>query len=118
MSAQRAETVEITTRQPSDVLRLVVAVVLILILLLIEWLFGNTLITFASDLLRGFQAIPRWIVNVFAVGGRILGVAFLVFGLLLTLYRNGWRMLATVVAAGVIGAGLTLLLDGLVDTAD
>jgi len=118
MSVQRAESVEITTRQPSDVLRLVVAVVLILLLLLVEWLFGNTLITFASDLLRGFQAIPRWIVNVVVVAGRILGVAFLVFGLLLTIYRNGWRMLATVAAAGVIGAALTLVLDGLVDTVD
>jgi len=118
MSERSAGTVDITTRQPSDVLRLVVAVVLILVLLLIEWLFGNTLITFASDLLRGFQAVPRWIVNVLVVAGRILGVAFLVFGLLLTLYRNGWRMLGTVVAAGVIGAALTLLLDGLVDTVD
>src|SRR6476659_6129879 len=118
MSVQRAETVDITTRQPSDVLRLVVAVVVILVLLLVEWLFGNTLVTFASDLLRGFRAIPEWIVDVLAVGGRILGIAFLVFGLLLTLYRNGWRMLGTVVAAGVIGAALTLVLDGLVDTVD
>src|SRR4029077_20770989 len=98
MRAEKAETVDITTRQPSDVLRLLVAVVLVLVLLLIEWLFCKHLVTVASHLLRGFQAVPRWIVNVLVVAGRILGVAFLVFGLLLTLYRNGWRMLGTVVA--------------------
>ncbi|HEX2381709.1 MAG TPA: lipopolysaccharide kinase InaA family protein [Acidimicrobiales bacterium] len=109
---------EIVTRSPSDVLRLVVAVVLVLVLLLVEWLFGNTLVTFASDLLRGLQAIPKWMVNILVVAGRILGIAVLVFGLLLTLYRSGWRMVGTVLAAGVLGAALTLLLDGLVDTTD
>jgi undecaprenyl-diphosphatase len=116
MDRQGSSTV--VTRSPSDVLRLVVAAALLLLLLLIEWLFGNTLITFASDLLRGYHAIPKWIVNVAAVGGRILAVAVLVGGLLFTLVRSGWRMLATVVLAGAIGAVLTLLVDGLVDVAD
>jgi undecaprenyl-diphosphatase len=92
----------IVTRSPSDVLRFVVGVVSMLVLLLVEWLFGNTLVTFASDLLRGFQAIPRWIVDVLAVAGRI----------------SGWRMLGTVVAAAALGAVLVLLLDGIVDVAD
>jgi undecaprenyl-diphosphatase len=108
----------IVTRSPSDVLRFVVGVVSMLVLLLVEWLFGNTLVTFASDLLRGFQAIPRWIVDVLAVAGRIIGIAFLVFGLALTLLRSGWRMLGTVVAAAALGAVLVLLLDGIVDVAD
>jgi undecaprenyl-diphosphatase len=110
--------ISVTTRQPSDVLRLVVGVVLLLVLLLIEWLFGNTLVTFASDLLRGYQAIPRWIINVLTVAGRVLAVAVLVFGLVFTIIRSGWRMVATVLVAGAVGAGLTLLVDGLVDTAD
>jgi undecaprenyl-diphosphatase len=111
-------TEEVVNRQPSDVLRLVVGVVLLLVLLLIEWLFGNTLVTFASDLLRGYQAIPRWIINVLTVAGRILAIAVLVFGLIFTIVRSGWRMVGTVLVAGAIGAGLTLLVDGLVDTAD
>jgi len=90
----------------------------VLVLLLVEWLFGNTLVTFASDLLRGFQAIPRWIVNVFTVAGRVIAVAFLVFGLALTMLRSGWRMVGTVVAAAALGAGLVWLLDGVVDVAD
>src|SRR5262249_28084095 len=112
------ERAEIETRSPSDVLRLVVGVVLVLLLLLVEWLFGNTLVTFASDLLRGFQAIPEWIVDVLTVGGRAVAIVFLVFGLGLTLVRTGWPMLRTVVAAAALGAVLVLLLDGIVDVAD
>jgi glycosyltransferase 2 family protein len=118
MGQDSAAANEIVTRSPSDVLRLVVGVVLVLALLLVEWLFGNALVTFASDLLRGFLAIPKWIVNALAVAGRIIAVAFLVFGLALTLLRNGWRMLGTVVAAAALGAVLVPLLDGIVDVAD
>jgi undecaprenyl-diphosphatase len=107
-----------TTRSPADVLRLVVGVVLVLVLLLIEWLFGNTLVTFSSDLLRGYQSVPRWIVDVLTVGIRILAVVFLVGGLVLTILRHGMRMFLTVVAAGALGGVLTWLLDGIVDVAD
>jgi undecaprenyl-diphosphatase len=110
--------IEVVTRSPSDVLRLVVGVVLLLVLFLVQWLFGDTLVGFISDLLRGYQAIPNWIVNVVAIGGRILAVAFLVFGLLLTIVRSGWRMLATVVLAAALGVALVLLLNGVIDVAD
>ena len=80
---------EVVTRSPLDVLRLVVAIVLLLVLFLVQWLFGDTLVGFISDLLRGYQAIPKWIVNVLAIGGRILAVAVLVFGLLFTILRSG-----------------------------
>ncbi len=53
-----------------------------------------------------------------AVAGRIIGIAFLVFGLALTILRSGWRMLVTVVAAAALGAVLVVLLDGIVDVAD
>ena len=58
---------------PADVLRLVVAAVIVLALILLEWLFGDTLIAFASDLLRGLDAIPQWIIDVVVIGTRILG---------------------------------------------
>ncbi len=115
MAADGPEAKETTTRSPSDVLRLVVGVVLVLLLLLIEWLFGNTLVTFASDLLRGYNAIPKWIIDVFTVGIRILAVVFLVGALVLTILRHGMRMFSTVVLAGIVGGVLTWLLDGIVD---
>jgi undecaprenyl-diphosphatase len=118
MSHDNAATGEVITRSPSDVLRLAVGVVLVLLLLLVEWLFGNTLVTFASDLLRGFEAIPKWIVDVVTVAGRVLAIAFLFFGLALTLIRSGWRMLLTVLAAAILGGVLVVLLDGIVDVRD
>ena len=45
-------------RSPADILRLVVAATILVVLLVVEWLFGDTLVTFASDLLRGLDALP------------------------------------------------------------
>ena len=45
-------------RSPADVLRLVVAVAVLLVLLGVQWLFGDTLTRFAADLLSGLAAIP------------------------------------------------------------
>src|SRR5262249_19850559 len=44
-------------RSPADVLRLVVAVIVIAVLWLIEWLFDDTLVAFVSDLLNGLHAV-------------------------------------------------------------
>ena len=74
-------------RSPADILRLVVAAVLVLILLVVEWLFGDTLVTFAADLLRGLDAVPQWIIDVIVIGTRVLGVIVLGGGLVWILYR-------------------------------
>jgi tRNA A-37 threonylcarbamoyl transferase component Bud32 len=88
-------------RSPADVLRLVVAAVVVLILLLLEWLFGDTLVSFGSDLLRGLDAVPQWIVDVVVLGTRLLVVIVVVGGLVVVLLRRWWRMLVTVVVAAV-----------------
>ncbi|HEY2812566.1 MAG TPA: hypothetical protein VGJ03_03775 [Acidimicrobiales bacterium] len=103
------------TRSPADVLRLVVAVALLLALFLVQWLFGDSLVGFTSDLLRGWAAIPHWIVNVLAVGIRVLALVVFFAGLVMTIVRSGLRMLVTVVIAAVAGAVLVLVLDGLVN---
>lgn len=99
-------------RSPADLLRLVVAAAGCLALLVAEWLFGDTLVGFGSDLLRGLDAVPQWIVDVVALGTRILAVVMLGGGLLWTMYRQRWRMLATVGLAGLLAAGLVALVDG------
>jgi len=43
-------------RSPADVLRLVVAAGVVVLLLVVEWLFGDSLVQFTSDLLRGLDA--------------------------------------------------------------
>ena len=80
--------------------------VVVLILLVVEWLFGDTLVAFASDLLRGLDAIPQWIVAVIVIGTRILGLIVLGGGLAWILYRRRWRMLATIAIAGLLAVAI------------
>jgi len=103
-------------RSPADILRLVVAAVLVLIMVVVEWAFGDTLVAFASDLLRGLDAVPQWIIDVIVIGTRVLAVVVLGGGLLLMLHRRQWRMLATVAVAGLLAATVFGLLDAVADT--
>ena len=96
-------------RSPADILRLVVAAVVVLILLVVEWLFGDTLVAFASDLLRGLDAIPQWIIAVIVIGTRVLGLIVLGGGLMWILYRRRWRMLATIALAGLVAVVIVRL---------
>ena len=51
----RAENI---VRSPADVLRLIVAAVVLVVVLVVDRLFGDTLVTFTSDLLRGSTRCP------------------------------------------------------------
>jgi tRNA A-37 threonylcarbamoyl transferase component Bud32 len=97
---------ESIARSPADVLRLVTAVATLLVFLAIGWLFGDTIAGFLSDLLRGLDALPDWVVEAVAVGARVAAVVAFVAGLVFTVARVGTRMLLTVAA----GAGLAVLL--------
>ena len=103
-------------RSPADALRLVVAAAAVLIVLGVEWLFGDALVAFTSDLLRGIDAVPTWIIDVVVVGTRILAMCVLGGVLVWALRGRRWRMLATVAAAGLLAAMLVTLLDSLIDT--
>jgi glycosyltransferase 2 family protein len=105
-----------TERSPADVLRLVVAAALLLAFVLVAALFGDTLVGFASDLLRGLDALPAWLVDLVLIGTRVLAVAVLGGLLVQALVRHRWRMLVTVVAAGVAGGLLAWLLATLLST--
>ena len=98
-------------RSPSDLLRLAVAGVLLAALLVVQAVFGDTLVTFAAQLFSGLDALPHWIVQTVVVGTRVLAVVVLGGGLVLTLWRGRLRMLLTVVAAGLLALGLAALLD-------
>jgi len=88
----------------------------LLILLAVEWLFGDTLVSFTSDLLRGLSAVPQWIMTVIVIGTRILGLLLLGGGLAWILYRRRWRMLVTIAVAGLVGVALFAVLHLLVET--
>ena len=91
-------------------LRLAVAAVSLLLLTLLSWLFGDTLVGFASDLLRGLDALPEWLVRGFAAAARVIGVVVLVGGLAVTAVRTGWRMVGTIALAIAGAVLLTVLL--------
>jgi undecaprenyl-diphosphatase len=98
-------------RSPSDVLRLGVAVVLLAALLLVQALFGDTLVTFAAQLLRGLDALPHWIVHTVVVATRVLAIVVLGGGLVVMLWHGRLRLLVTVLVAGLAALGLAVLLD-------
>jgi undecaprenyl-diphosphatase len=98
------------TRSPSDVLRLVVSSVLLLALLGAELWFGETLVKFAHDLLRGLESVPAWLLDTVVTLTRLLAMVFLVGGLLVTLLRARWRFLVVVAVAGAGAALLTVVL--------
>lgn len=101
-------------RSPADFLRLAVAAVALVGILLLEWLFGDTLVAFASDLLRGLDALPSWLLTTIVVGTRVLTVVVLVGGLVWTAIRQPASIL-TIALGGAIAAVLIALLSQLVD---
>ena len=86
-----------------------------LALLLVELLFGDTLVDFASDLLRGLDAVPAWMIALIVVGTRILAVVVLGGGLIWALVGRRWRMLVTVGLAVLLAELLVSLQESLVD---
>ena len=102
-------------RSPADILRLVVAATVLVVLLVVEWLFGDTLVTFASELLRGLDALPDWLLTSIVVGTRVLTIVVLVGGLAWTLVGQRWAAAVTMLLGGAIAAVLTTALSGLVD---
>ncbi len=100
-------------RSPVDVLRLATAVVLVLLLLLVERLFGDTLVSFASDLLAGLSAVPSWMVDVVVGGGRVLAVVLLVAGVVAVFRGRHWRPVLPLLVASALAALLTEVFGGL-----
>jgi undecaprenyl-diphosphatase len=92
------------------VLRLVVASIVLLIALVLQWWFDRTLVDTASDLLRGLDTLPAWLVSATVALTWALAVVMIVGGLVVALVGRRWRaLLAAAVAAG-LSLGLASLL--------
>ena len=102
-------------RSPADVVRVVTAAAALLALLLLEGIFGDTLVAFGTELLRGLDALPQWIVNLVIVGTRVLAVVMLGGGFLWAVSRHRWTMLARIAAAALLAIVLVALIDAVVD---
>ncbi len=102
-------------RSPADILRLIVAAAAVVVTFLVAWLFGDTVVVFASDFLGGIDALPNWLLTVVIAGTRLLVIAVLVGGLLWTAVRARWIAPIVMALGGVIAAVLVALLADLVD---
>ncbi len=103
-------------RSPADVLRLVVAVVLLVVYLVIERLFGASIASFAYQLLRGLDALGENFVTGLIAVVRLAGILLVVVGLVVMARRGRWRLLVTLLVAAVPAALVYWLLSGWVHT--
>ena len=98
-------------RSPVDVLRLLTATVMVVLVVVVEWLFGNTLEAFAAELFAGLAAVPGWLVDVVVAGSRLLAVGLLVTGVVVVVRGGHARPVLPLVVAAVVAAALASLLD-------
>jgi glycosyltransferase 2 family protein len=101
-------------RSPADLLRLIVAAVAVMVVVILGWLFGDTVVGFASDFFVGIDAVPDWLLTAVIAGTRLLAIAVLVGGLLWTAVRAGWAASIAMALGGVTAAVLVALLENLV----
>jgi len=107
---RRAASVEVE-RSPADVLRLVVAAVVLVLTALFSRFFGRTSSEFLADVLDGLERLPAALVTVVVAVGELLGLALVVVGGVLVVVQRRWRELVGV----VVGIALSVPLFWLVD---
>ncbi|MCB9371723.1 MAG: hypothetical protein H6518_02960 [Microthrixaceae bacterium] len=105
-------------RSPTDVLRAVTAAVVLLVLVVLGALFDEEIQGFLARLLRGVDALGQDLLTAIVVGTRVFVVVVVIGGIGAVVVRFRWRLLATLLAAGVVGAGLAALATGAVDTTE
>ena len=101
-------------RSPVDVLRLAVGVALLVAVLVIGAVFGDGVVGFLSDLLRGIEALPAWFDSSVLFATRVLAIVVLGGGLVVALATRRFRALATVALAAAVAIGLFALIDEVV----
>jgi tRNA A-37 threonylcarbamoyl transferase component Bud32 len=105
-------------RSPADFLRLIVAAIAVVLVIVVAWLFGDTVVVFAADLLTGVDAVPDWMLTTLVAGIRLLAIAVLIGGLLWTAVRERWAAAFAMALGIVIGGALVTLLEQLDDVDD
>ena len=58
-------------RSPADILRLIIAFAVLVVLGIVQRLFGDSLVQFGEDLLTGLNALPSWMITTIVVGTRL-----------------------------------------------
>ena len=94
-------------------LRLALGAGLLVVVLVIIGLFGETIVAFVDDLLRGIDAIPQWLLATLVVGSRVLAAVLLVAGIVAVLVHRRWRVLVTTGGAALVAGLVTAALQAL-----
>lgn len=117
MTATVVDGVEITasspervTQAPSDVLRLAVALVTLIAVTTLGALFGDSVVAFTADLLRGLDQLPTWFLTALAVVAQIVGVGLFSVGLASVVRSRAWHILVAAIVAAAGAGVLTALL--------
>jgi glycosyltransferase 2 family protein len=110
-----ASSTDRATRAPSDVLRLAVASGALVAVVIVGWLFDEAIVGFVADLVRGFDALPSWLVTSLVATGQVLGLALLAIALIAALVRWDTRLVGAVLLGGGAAMLLFALLRPLVD---
>lgn len=101
---------ERVTQAPSDVLRLAVAVIALLLVTLLGALLGESMVDFVADLLRGLDQLPTWFLTGLAVTAQIVGVVLFATGLAAVIRSRAWHILVAALVAAAAAGVLTALL--------
>ena len=103
---------EVTYEQsPVDVLRTAIALGLLVIVLVLEYFFGETFVQFVYDLFRGLEAVPSWIITTLVLVTRIATTVLFFVGLGAAVWFRRWRLLVSALAAIVLAGLIFIFVD-------
>src|SRR3954447_14629627 len=103
------------SRSPSDLLRLVVAAIVLLAFVAIGLLFGESVVGFAADLYRGLDRLPSGLITVIAVVAQFAGAVLIGLAVVVAVRSRTWQLAAAVATGVVLACGLTWLFRDLID---
>jgi undecaprenyl-diphosphatase len=102
-------------RSPVDVLRLAIGAALLLVILILDWVFGQQLAISLGDVFAGLASLPVWVTDTLIVASRILAILLLVVGLAAVVIHRRWRLLLMALGAGLVALVIDLLLHRGID---
>ncbi len=101
-------------RSPVDVLRLVLAVLILVVGVLTSNLFDSTLLGLSGDLESSFDSLPDWVRNIPATGLAVAVLAAVVASVLWAAVTTRWRRLALLFTAFAAAAAISIGIGGLI----
>src|SRR4051794_4482847 len=103
------------TRTPSDVLRAVVAGVLLLVVVIIGLLFDDVIVDNLAGTMSGLDTVSGTAIALVASVAEVAGIIVLGGGLVVALVRRQWLLVSAAVVAGALAVLLVVILRSVID---